>query len=118
MKGNVSWVVVLRSCAERNNVDIDHKNCSDIADELVLRGKIIKEKDREIADLKSGATVMALTLQIAELKGSIDRAVEGMNELAATVPEEKERDKYIGIAVIIRSLNREPEETKSKEDKR
>jgi hypothetical protein len=41
MKGNVPWVVVLRSCAERHNVDIDHKDCSEIADELILRGKLM-----------------------------------------------------------------------------
>jgi hypothetical protein len=52
MNGNVSWVVVLRSCAERHNVDIDHKDCSEIADELVLRGKTIKEKDAELVELK------------------------------------------------------------------
>jgi hypothetical protein len=69
MKGNLSWVVVLRSCAERHNVDIDPKDCSEIADELVLRGKTIKEKDAALGGMK--AENERLSAEIARLRDKV-----------------------------------------------
>jgi N-acetyl-beta-hexosaminidase len=82
MKGNVPWVVVLRSCAERQNVDIDHKDCSAIADELVLRGKKIKEKDAALSGMK--ANNEKLSQEIAELKA---RLLNKDNDWIAAIQE-------------------------------